>query len=320
VFDFNGRFWQSAAGQNQLIVKVKKTFIAHPWLSLLAVLWLSLIIIVGGTELPALLTQYGGFLLLGIVGAVFANATGAGGGVVFVPFFQQLAFSPEAVIATSFAIQCCGMTAGAISWLQFYRHIKSQQPDWLLLPAVLSRCIPFGLAGLWLAQYGFDYLVPHLSFSAVSSQLHIGFGAFSILLALAIMASSKRLSSPQGRSQLTAADKNWLAVISFVGGIITAYLSVGIGELVAVYLIVRRFDVTLAIGAAVIISAVTVWGAVGYGALVSTAVNWYVVLFAGAGAVIGGRLARYVVLFFSPRQVKLFFALWVLLLGILSIV
>ena len=125
---------------------MKKTFLAHPWLSLLAILWLSLIIIAGGTELPALLTQYGGFLLLGIVGAVFANATGAGGGVVFVPFFQQLAFSPEAVIATSFTIQCCGMTAGAISWLQFYRHIKSQQPDWLLLPAVLSRCIPFGLS------------------------------------------------------------------------------------------------------------------------------------------------------------------------------
>ena len=94
----------------------------------------------------------------------------------------------------------------------------------------------------------------------------------------------------------------------------------GIGELVAVFLIVRRFDVTLAIGAAVIISAVTVWGAVGYGALVSEAVIWHVVLFAGAGAVIGGRLARYVVLFFSPRQVKLFFALWVLLLGILSVV
>ena len=77
---------------------------------------------------------------------------------------------------------------------------------------------------------------------------------------------------------------------------------------------------TVAIAAAVIISAVTVWGAVGYGAWVTGAVNWYVVLFAGAGAVIGGRLARYVVLFFSPRQVKLFFALWVLLLGILSIV
>ena len=299
---------------------MKKTFLAHPWLSLLAILWLSLIIIAGGTELPALLTQYGGFLLLGIVGAVFANATGAGGGVVFVPFFQQLAFSPEAVIATSFTIQCCGMTAGAISWLQFYRHIKSQQPDWLLLPVVLSRCIPFGLAGLWLAQYGFDYLMPHLSFSAVSSKLHIGFGAFSILLALAIMASSKRVSSAQGRSQLTLKDSYWLAVISFLGGVITAYLSVGIGELVAVFLIVRRFDVTLAIGAAVIISAVTVWGAVGYGALVSEAVIWHVVLFAGAGAVIGGRLARYVVLFFSPRQVKLFFALWVLLLGILSVV
>lgn len=298
---------------------MKKTFISHPWLSLLAVLWLSLVLIAGGNALTALLTQYGGFLLLGVIGAVFANATGAGGGVVFVPFFQQLAFTPQAVIATSFAIQCCGMTAGALSWLQFYRHVKSQQPDWQLLPAVLSRCIPFGLAGLWLAQYGFDHILPHLSFSAVSSQLHIGFGLFSILLALAIMVSSKRLSSSQVRSLLTTNDKYWLGVISFLGGMVTAYLSVGIGELVAVYLIVRRYDVTMAIGSAVIISAVTVWGAIVHAAVVTEAVNWFVVLFAGAGAVIGGRLARYVVLFFSPRQVKLFFAIWVLLLGILSI-
>ena len=33
-----------------------------------------------------LLQQYGGFTFLGLLGAIFANATGAGGGVVFVPF------------------------------------------------------------------------------------------------------------------------------------------------------------------------------------------------------------------------------------------
>lgn len=299
---------------------MKKTLISHPWLILLALLWLTVVTITGYGNLAALLSQFGGFILLGIVGAVFANATGAGGGVVFVPFFQQLSFSPEAIIATSFAIQCCGMTAGALSWLQFYRHTKKQQPEWLALPAILSRCIPFGLTGLWLAQFGFDYFAPALSFTAVSSQLHLGFGLFSILLAIAILASSGRLNRTQGRSEISRADEHWLAIISLTGGMITAYLSIGIGELIAVYLIVRRFDVTLAIGAAVIISAATVWGAIAHAALVSAAVNWSVVVFAGAGAVIGGRLARYVVLFFSPRQVKVFFAIWVMLLGIISII
>lgn len=273
----------------------------------------------GYQDLPALLSGYGPFMLLGVVGAIFANATGAGGGVVFVPFFQQLSFSPQTIIATSFAIQCCGMTAGALSWLQFYRNTLRQEPDWAALPAVFLQCLPFGLTGLWLGQYGVDGLIPHLRFSALSSQLHLGFGVFSILLALAIMASTKRLHSGHLRKQLSRGDRVWLSVISLAGGLITAYLSVGIGELIAVYLIIRRFDVTMAIGVAVMISACTVWAGVLHGAFFDEAVNWLVVLFAGAGAIIGGRIARFIVLFFSPRQIKVFFALWVLVLGIVSL-
>ena len=33
-----------------------------------------------------LIAEYGVYAVLGIIGAIFANATGAGGGVVFVPF------------------------------------------------------------------------------------------------------------------------------------------------------------------------------------------------------------------------------------------
>ena len=38
-----------------------------------------------------------------------------------------------------------------------------------------------------------------------------------------------------------------LLLIGFIGGAITAWLSVGVGELVAVYLIMRGFNVTFAI-------------------------------------------------------------------------
>ena len=63
-----------------------------------------------------LVKEFGLFSVLGVIGAIFANATGAGGGVVFVPFFNYLSFSAQSVVATSFAIQCCGMTAGALTW------------------------------------------------------------------------------------------------------------------------------------------------------------------------------------------------------------
>ena len=62
---------------------------------------------------PALILQeYGAFVLLGLAGAIFANSTGAGGGVIFVPIFNQLQLSSDQIVATSFAIQCFGMVAG----------------------------------------------------------------------------------------------------------------------------------------------------------------------------------------------------------------
>ncbi|MDC8830579.1 sulfite exporter TauE/SafE family protein [Alteromonas gilva] len=297
---------------------MKKTIAAHPWITLLGFLWL--LVIVTHTQFPQLIVDSGAFLLLGVVGAIFANATGAGGGVVFVPFFQQLEFTPQMSVATSFAIQCCGMTAGALSWLQYYRLTQTGNPDWRPLMTVLKITIPIGWLGIWLVQFGFERWLPALGFTHFASQLHLSFGVFSIFLAIAILATLRRLNSTVHTQDLTGADKSALALISLAGGIITAYLSVGIGELVAVYLIIRRCSVTMAIGAAVILSASAVWAGSVHHLLVTHAINWSVVLFAGAGAVIGGRLARYLVLLFPAHQIKLFFAVWVLILGILSIV
>jgi len=93
-------------------------------------------------------------------------------------------------------------------------------------------------------------------------------------------------------------------------------LSVGVGELVAVYLIMRGFSVKAAIAVAVIISAFSVWSGVVYHAVVSQAIYAQVVTFAGLGAILGGLIAKYVVLAFSPIRLKVFFASWVMILGI----
>jgi uncharacterized membrane protein YfcA len=110
-----------------------------------------------------------------------------------------------------------------------------------------------------------------------------------------------------------------LSAVALVGGGITAWLSIGVGELVAVYLIIRRFNVTFAIAAAVILSALTVWGGIIFHLLITQAVYWPVVLFAGAGAIVGGILAKQLVLYFSAKNLKLFFAGWIFILGITSL-
>lgn len=92
------------------------------------------------------------------------------------------------------------------------------------------------------------------------------------------------------------------------------------GELVAVYLILRGFNITSAIALAVILSAITVWSAIGYHLFVSQAIYWEVLLFAGAGAVVGGIVAKHVVLYFSVVKLKVFFATWVLIMGVAGLI
>ncbi|MDU0354599.1 sulfite exporter TauE/SafE family protein [Paraglaciecola aquimarina] len=266
-----------------------------------------------------LLQEYAGFTLLGILGAVLANATGAGGGVVFVPFFNQLDFNVAASVATSFAIQCCGMTAGAITWWAYYRKMHltdhSEKNYWQSLSRVICLTVPASIIGVWMVQLQPQFFV---SFSDPQS-LHAGFGIFSILLSIAIFCSALLLNKPQLSVHLTHADCAALVLIAWVGGGITAWLSIGVGELLAVYLIIRGFNVTFAIAAAVMLSAFTVWGGVIFHLWVTHAIYWPVVLFAGAGAIIGGILAKQLVLFFSPKNLKLFFAGWVFILGVVTL-
>jgi uncharacterized membrane protein YfcA len=281
-----------------------------------------------------LVTDYVAFMLVGGVGAIFANATGAGGGVVFVPLFNQFGLTPMNIVATSFAIQCFGMVAGAISWRDQY--VKSQknghlQSIWASLPAVLLYTIPTSIAGIWTVQYsGLINLI-----NGSDDMLHWVFGSFSICLALALFITIPKMKRAEQAFALTSVDKWALPVIAYLGGMITAWLSVGVGELVAVYLILRNAAVTLSIGCAVILTAFSVWSGVGYFVLhdfvlqdavnISLSLDEYsaivypIAAFAGLGAIIGGTIAKHLVLLFNPVQVKLFFATWVLIMGVASL-
>ena len=258
-----------------------------------------------------IISEYFAFFFLGITGAIFANTTGAGGGVVFVPFFNQLSMSTQSIVATSFAIQCCGMTAGAVTWFKHYKTVEIQNPDWQMLPRALALTTLFSVAGIGLTQYLLSDFATDLQGS-----LHLGFGIFSILLAIAIYASIPLLNKTVFKRTLIPLDYLLLAMVALAGGIVTAWLSVGVGELVAVYLILRGFSITFAIGLAVILSAFTVWSAIPYHIFVSEAVYYQILLFAGAGAIIGGLVAKSIVMRFSIIKLKIFFATWVMIMGI----
>ncbi len=248
--------------------------------------------------------DYGMFFFVGAIGAIFANSTGAGGGVIFIPVFSGLGLEPQQSISTSFAIQCFGMTAGALSWLHY--RVKLVDHSWPQFYKIISVCTPFSISGLWLCQW--------LAFSPPQSMLFT-FGLFSIVLGTALIF---KLRYPVAYSDMTLIHRNdfiALAGISFIGGIITAWLSVGVGEIIAIYLLFRKVNPVMSVAVAVIVSALTVWGSAYIHFLEDTKTLFNIVLFAGPGAIIGGLLARKLVLLLSAKKLKAFFGVWIILSG-----
>jgi len=254
--------------------------------------------------------EFGLFSFIGVLGAIFANSTGAGGGVVFIPLFNQLNFTEQQSVATSFAIQCFGMTAGAFTWWFHYKREKTQLRLWQGFKRIISITTVSSIVGIWLV-YGYHLTSP--------SSLHQNFSWFSLVLGLFIIVTVFFLKPHRERSQLYLFDWFALMTIGIFGGALTAWLSVGVGELLAIYLILRRFDISMAVAAAVIVSAFTVWAAIWQHTLIQFEVYWQVVLFAGPGAVLGGIFAKTLVTHLSATKLKLFFAFWLLIIGLVGI-
>lgn len=251
------------------------------------------------------------FLAMGVTGAVFANSTGAGGGVVFIPAFAKLGLTEAQSVATSFGIQCFGMTAGALTWAHFYHRQPRSEGRWPDFVPTVALCSLLSVAGLW-TVYGLDVRSP-LGVTPL-------FAAFSLFLGASILLRAKTDNNRAQRTHLALVDVMALATIAYFGGIVTAWLSVGVGEFVAFYLILRRFDVTFAVAVAVVISAVTVWSAAPQQLVLGQSASWHIIALAGPGAVIGGVLARHLVLRLGASKLKVLFGGWLLIIGMIEFV
>ena len=282
----------------------KKAFmrLSNPmFIVLFLVLWAGLLF--SSSHSLTELIDYIFFTFLGTVGAIFANSTGAGGGVVFIPMFTQLNFSEQQSIATSFAIQCFGMTAGAVTWWHHYKTEKTELRLWQGFKRIICVTTIASVIGLN------SVFIVHVD---SPTTLPISFSWFSLLLGFFIILTIYLLQPHRERSQLYYVDYIAMVLIGLFGGAVTAWLSVGVGELLVIYLLLRHFDISMAVAAAVIVSAVTVWTAI---AQVNNDAYWQVVLFAGPGAVLGGIFAKTLVTHLSATKLKLFFACWLLLSG-----
>lgn len=255
---------------------------------------------------------------IGVTGAVIANTSGTGGGVVFVPVFNALRehgvmdLQPLQVVGVSMVIQCFGMTMGALRWTDRLFHQPeptgseaqvSVRDFFTVALGVLALSLPAMLLTQRLT--GFDQYT-----------VLMGYKTFSIVLGVALIATTwtvNRNRPEQGALQRI--DFLVVLLLAIPGGMITALFSVGIGELVALYLFIRHYPVLLCTGAACLISSVSVligsiWH-IGAGTL-----QWEVLLLAGPGAALGGFLARPIALWLGARRLKTLDGSWIVLSAI----
>jgi len=252
------------------------------------------------------------FFLIGILAATVANSTGAGGGIVFLPVFTILGLTVGQSLATSFAIQCFGMTAGALTWLIHLKRdaIHDSQSESFLRIFLVSAA--GSLAGLRLAQ---DFLPdPGLD-------IEWFFSLFSLVVGFIILRRTLTKGEINGGREhsVTSCELVGLGASTFIGGAITAWLSVGVGEILAIHLLALRFRVNVAVAAAVCVTSITVITAVAH-YLAGPLIVKEVLVFAAPGALIGGTMAKRLALFLGAKRLKLGMSGWIILTAIVYLI
>ena len=262
----------------------------------------------------SLFTNYAYFFLIGLVAAIVANSTGAGGGIVFLPAFMSLGLSPTEALATSFAIQCFGMTSGSISWLNQRQHeIATHKKQWEHFPSLLFIAFITTLIGLFFVQW--NGIAPPID-------IHKLFSIFSLIVALIIFYRSFFVNTQCEGRVGAISYKEYAIMIGFclIGGAITAWISIGIGEILAVVLIILGFRVHMAIALAVCISSLTVLSAVPYHVIITQSIDVNILFFAAPGAIIGGAIAKKFATTIGIKPLKIFMASWIAISAIIYLI
>jgi uncharacterized membrane protein YfcA len=257
-------------------------------------------------DLVALWRQGSLYFLMGIIAATIANSTGAGGGIVFLPVFINLGFTPLESLATSVAIQCFGMTSGTLAWLRYRKsepveHARHwQDAQRVIVLATIASCLGIQMTQHWT-------LVPPIDIAALFSVFSLLVGVFMLVRTLSRAQEGSGRTTPLQRGELAA-----VVGISAIGGVITAWISIGVGELLLILLILLGMRLTVAVAIAVIVTALSVLSAMPALA-VSNSVSLPVLIFAAPGALIGGVFARRFAVAVGSRRLKLFASGWITL-------
>jgi uncharacterized membrane protein YfcA len=267
-----------------------------PWLAVFTLVWL--VVYLRFFPSPgALAARNWPLVLVGVAGAVVGNLTAIGGGLLFVPtMIFVYSASPVAALKLAFVTQAVGMTSGASGWLS-----RGEVPLRLL-----KWTVPPLIAGALISSFIYrpnPMLVKGL------------FGPVTIIAGLLTLYT---LDHKGGLPDLPPKANVWVALMAFLGGIITGWVAIGEGEIVAAFcMLAFRLNANRALGLGVVLLSIN---SIFLGLLhsfVFGGVPWQWAIFTMLGVLWGGRLGPFVGQWFSMHTAKKFFAVIAVLDGTL---
>lgn len=268
------------------------------WLPIFVLVWLLVLFLFFPAPL-ALLQRNWPLFLIGLLGATIGNATAVGGGLVFIPVMMFVyQFPPVMALKLALASQSFGMTSGALGWMR-------------------RGVIPFKTLGV---------MVPPLIIGAIFGSLIIRpnaylvkgfFGPVSIIIGLLTLFMLVR----PGDSEDLPKNSKWpLAAVALVGGILTGWVAIGIGEIVAAFLMLAYgIKAERGIGLGVLLLSITSIFLTLIHQFMLDGIPWEIALFIGFGCVFGGRLGPYLSQWIGSFRLKLGFALVAIIDGVIFV-
>ncbi len=268
-------------------ILINRLLVRKAWLKILLSI---LLLLLGGYFFGAkiLLT------LVAFFAASVANASAIGGGFLFMPLFifvYQLA--PPVALKLSIATQAFGMSSGALTWGRDYIDKNA-----FILASFASIC------GVWFATYNFA--VPSGYIKPLFALISLG-----VFIALVIEMRLKVTDQQQKAYFSFNTIGVFFILAAFAGGLVTGWTAIGVGEVVALYLLFfYRLRLDKAIGTGVAVLAVSsIAGFIFHTDL--GGIPWELLMFTVPGVILGGRYgviaAKYLESTFSQSDSKKLF-------------
>jgi uncharacterized membrane protein YfcA len=269
-----------------------------PWLLVFTLIWLA-ICCAGFSDPLGLAAKNWPLVIVGLLGAFIGNVTAIGGGVVFIPVLMfAYKVDPVSALKLAFVTQAVGMSSGASGWLR-RGEVPLSLLKWTVPPLIIGTMISTFLI------HPKPMLIKGL------------FGPIAFVAGLLTLITVDRKG---GVNQFPASARIPTLLVSLAGGMITSWVAIGEGEIVAAFcMLAYGLNANLSIGLGVVLLSLNSLLLAFIHIFFYGGIPWEMAAFTMLGVLWGGRLEPFLGQWLSLRTAKKIFAVIALLDGLVVI-